>query len=321
MKKLLSIALAIVPWLAGAATPFEFRGVYQDGTPVTNTITIAPWPATNYIIAVGTNMVLYQSQNFTPDTNGYVSGSLMAGNYKLTAAGLSYGMTFGIVDTNTTQNLAQVSGVPVVTFMNFTIAQFTDAGSAAYSNHSVFASNSPTGIKAALQYTPATNSNAGIVGALLYTPLTNTALAVTNAIGYVPATNSTAGITTALGYTPLTNTALAVTNAIGYVPATNSTAGIVAALGYTPLTNTALAVTNAIGYVPATNSAAGITSALGYTPLSHNTTGYATNYGLLWIVTNLASGVTPNATAPDGSILTGTNGAFYVRSNSAWVLK
>ncbi len=45
-----------------------------------------------------------------------------------------------------------------------------------------------------------------------------------------------------------------------------------------------------------------------------------TNNGLVWFSTNLAANTSPNVPAPNGSILTATNGAFYVRSNNAWVL-
>ena len=48
--------------------------------------------------------------------------------------------------------------------------------------------------------------------------------------------------------------------------------------------------------------------------------GIVTNNGLVWVSTNLATGIAPATAAPDGSILTSTSGAFYVRSNGVWVL-
>lgn len=283
MKKLFLLLLAGLPALA--QTPFEFRGVYLDGTPITNTITIAPWPSTNYMVGVGTNMVLYRAQTYTPDTNGYFTNSLMAGNYRLTAAGLTYGFTFGIPDTNTLQNLAQLAGTPVVTFMNFTIAQFSDAGSAAYSNATAFLWAGRTNWNVA-EITNAGSAAYSNTAAFLWAGFTNWMVSqVTNA-GSAAYSNAN-------------------------VFATNNTAGITGALGYTPPTNTAAGITGSLGYTPPTNLYA----------LPHNNAGYATNNGLLWISTNLASGSAPNATAPDGSILTGTNGTFYIRSNSAWVLK
>jgi len=48
--------------------------------------------------------------------------------------------------------------------------------------------------------------------------------------------------------------------------------------------------------------------------------GIVTNNGIVWISTNLATGIAPSTPAPNGSILTATNGAFYVRSNGVWVL-
>jgi hypothetical protein len=130
-----------------------------------------------------------------------------------------------------------------------------------------------------------------------------------------------------------TNQPLAqITNAgtIAYSNAANYTvstlAGVVAAMGYTPATNTYAGISNAVGFKLATNSYAGINSAVGFTVATNReasaaTYGLFTNGNLIWLSTNLADAVEPNAVLPNGSILTTTNGAFYIRTNGAWLQK
>lgn len=239
MKRLLNL-LFLAPLLAQAAslTPFEYWAVDSVGNPVTNTITIEPWPATNAIVGVGTNVVAAVARTYTPTTNGYISGVLAPNTYRLTVSGFNRGVTFGISESASTQNLAQVAGFPVVAFKNFTIAQFSDAGTAAYSNTASFFLSSLAGTAAYSNATAFTlRSYAGVIAAA----------------GFTPATNSFAGITGALGYTPPTNTSAALVAVLGFTPATNSESGIVGALGYTPAAATLAGMTNALGYFPATN--------------------------------------------------------------------
>ncbi len=126
---------------ASAAVLTPFVGYTTDlvGAVRTNAVTIEAWTATNTITGVSTNLVLNFSQSYTPaSSNGYFAGYLAPGNYRLTVDGLSRGIVFGMPSSSSTQNLAQLAGVPVYAFMNFTLAQFSDAGTAAYSNASAF---------------------------------------------------------------------------------------------------------------------------------------------------------------------------------------
>lgn len=342
MKKLLLILVSALCTLHSAfglqVFPWIYRGTDLDGTALTNDITIEAWPQTNAITAVITNLVASFSKTYSP-TNpaGYYSNNLAPGNYRLTIYGQTRGVTFTIVSNSGTLNLAQVSGAPVPLFMNFTIAQFSDAGTASYSNSTAFALRSFAGVVAALGYTPptnsytgltnamavipATNSNSGIVAALGYTPPTNSYTGLTNAMGVIPATNSNSGIVAALGYTPPTNSYTGLTNAMAMVPATNSNPGIVAALGYTPPTNSYTGLTNAMAVIPATNSHTGIASALTYTPATNTPAGLiaaltytpATNgttamTNLLFKTNYLASTHTP---VSGYGFLASSNGALY----------
>jgi hypothetical protein len=137
MKKILSLLL-LSAGLAGAQTPFEYRGVDFTGTPLTNAITIEPWPNTNAIIGYDTNIVAGLARTYTPNTNGYVSGTLMPNNYRMTVAGFARGISFGIIDSTNTQNLAAVANIPTTLLYNWTVAQLSDAGTAAYSNTAAF---------------------------------------------------------------------------------------------------------------------------------------------------------------------------------------
>jgi hypothetical protein len=192
--------------LGGAVYPWVYYGQDLDGAPLTNAITIEAWPQTNTIVGVSTNLVASFSKTYYP-TNpaGYYSNNLAPGNYRLTIYGQTRGVTFGIVAASTNQNLAQVAGVPAPQFMNFTLAQFSDVGSAAYSNATAFVLRSYSGVSNAVGFVLTTNSTAGITGALGYTPATNTYAGISNSVGFKLATNSTPGIISALGYTPATN--------------------------------------------------------------------------------------------------------------------
>ena len=159
--KILLLTLGFGLWtldcFSATTNYFVYYGTDQNGSPLTNQITIDS-TGTNGIVAVGTNIVAGFSRTYTPDANGKVSGYLATGNYRLSIDGAMRSVNFGIVTSTSTQNLAQVAGIPVPQFMNFTIAQFSDAGTAARSNANQFATNSYAGISAGLGFYPATNS-------------------------------------------------------------------------------------------------------------------------------------------------------------------
>lgn len=143
MKKLLLLASIGFPLLArsaGVLTPFIAYTTDLVGDVTTNTVTIQAWAQTNAITGVSTNLVLNFTRSYYP-TNpaGFFSGYLAPGNYKLNVEGIDRGVVFGISASASTQNLAQLAGIPVYAFQNFTLAQFSDVGSIAYSNASTYA--------------------------------------------------------------------------------------------------------------------------------------------------------------------------------------
>jgi hypothetical protein len=279
--------------LAVTLTPFVYYGIDSAGNPLTNAITIEPWPATNAIIGLSTNVVVSSARSFTPNTNGYVSGNLAANNYRLTVAGYARGITFGMVSSTNTQNLAQLATFPVVVYQNFTLAQFTDAGTAAYSNATAFFLASAAGTAA--------YSNA-------------TAFVLLSAIGTAAYSNTTAFVlSNAIGTAAYSNTsAFVLSNAIGTAAYSNTSAFVLSnAIGTAAYSNaSAFVLSNAIGTAAYSNTSAFLLSG-----------GLATNNGMVWLATNLAAATAPDAVLPNGSILTGTNGTFYVRSNGTWVAK
>ena len=134
---------------AAVTTPFIAYTTDIIGSVSTNTVTIEAWANTNTITGVSTNLVINFAKTYTPaSSNGYFAGYLAPGNYRLTVDGLSRGVVFGIPSSSSTQNLAQLAGVPVYAYMNFTLAQFSDAGTAAYSNASAFFLSSLAGTAA-----------------------------------------------------------------------------------------------------------------------------------------------------------------------------
>jgi len=167
---------------AGPTTPFSAWLSDLVGDNKTNTVTIEAWNQTNTITGVTTNLVLNFSKNYYPtNPTGFITGLLMPGNYRLTVDGLSRGVVFGISSSASTQNLAQLAGVPVYAFQNFTLAQFSDAGTAGYSNAAAFLLSSDT------NWPLARITNAGTAGysntsAFLLSSNTNWPLArITNA--------------------------------------------------------------------------------------------------------------------------------------------
>lgn len=151
MKKIfpgLALLLALCsapPARAAILTPFIAYTTDLIGDTTTNTVTIQAWASTNSITGVSTNLVLNFFRYYYP-TNpaGYFAGYLAPGNYKLTVAGIDRGVVFGISASASTQNLAQLAGVPIYSFQNFTLAQFSDVGTAAYSNTAAFLLSSRT---------------------------------------------------------------------------------------------------------------------------------------------------------------------------------
>jgi hypothetical protein len=293
-----------------------------------------------------------------PDTTNFNSLALYVTNVAgFSGLGLnSYGVVTNLLGlppaTNSTSGIEAALGYIPATNNNAGIAFSLGFVPATNSNAGITsalgytpATNSNPGITSALGFAPATNSDPGIIFALGFTPATNTYEGVTNSLGFAPATNTFAGSTNALGYMPATNNnpgiifALGftpppnnyngITNSLGFAPATNSTAGFIAALGYTPVTNSYNGLTNSLGFAPATNSTAGITAALHYTPKTNDgyiglssltgTANLATNGFIVWITyktNDIPGGAFTNL--PPGSVMTTTNGGFYILSNLVW---
>ena len=179
-------ALPVYPVNAWFSDPF--------GNPQSNVVaTITAWPDTNSIVGVGSNLVLgVSSLTFTSSPAGLISNSLAVGNYRMTIAGYTRGVPFGIVSNGAVQNLSQVAGVPVPQFQNFTLNQFSDAGTMARESTNSWVRSSYAGITNALGFAPATN--APLTNVIVYvaslTVRTNAAGVVTN-VYPVLATNST----------------------------------------------------------------------------------------------------------------------------------
>ena len=190
------LAFALAPSAFSAyLQPWVYYGIDQTGAPLTNAITISSWPATNQIVGLGTNIVGSVAYTYTPNTNGYVSNSIAPGNYRLQISGYTGGVPFGIVSNASPQNLSQVANLPVVTFLNFTLAQFSDAGTMAYESTNNWARNSYWGATNALHFAPATNSPA--TNTLVYV---SAVAGITNASGYL--TNLTVTLRTNTIYYP-----------------------------------------------------------------------------------------------------------------------
>jgi hypothetical protein len=255
-------AIFLLPSSIPAANsyPFVYYGLNSDGSPLTNKITISG-SITAPIVGVGSNIVVSFARDYQPDTNGYASNSLAPGNYRLYVEGVSHSVTFGFVSNSAPQNLAQVAGFPVIQFLNFTLAQFSDAGSAAYMPSNNWALRTTAAIDA---LKPGIVTN--LAGIDAYKPGLVTNLAgidaykpglVTNLAGidaYKPGIiTNTAGIDAAKPGL-VTNNATFVSSA-GYQPATNTPATniLIYISGITTFTNASGAVTN-ITYTFGTNT-------------------------------------------------------------------
>lgn len=137
---LVLVLVLVLACEARAANPtsFIYYSLDEVGSPRTNVITISPWPDTNTILGFGTNGIYYRARSYTPDTNGLISGAQMPNHYRLNISGVTRGVEFDLPETNTTVNLAELSGYPVVISRNFQVAQILDGGTLAYTNASDF---------------------------------------------------------------------------------------------------------------------------------------------------------------------------------------
>lgn len=331
--------VTIAPNNNGYASNWLYPGVYRFYLTNLNAAFVAVIPDTTNFLSVAnytTNLpgfagsglnsygIVTNWLGFAPATNSF-AGSTNALGY-MPATNSNAGIVFAIGFTPATNNYNGITNS-----LGFAPATNNFIG---LTNALGFApaTNSNDGMVFALGFAPATNSYAGITTALGFAPATNSFIGSTNALGYMPATNSNAGILFALGFTPPTNNYNGVTNALGFAPGTNSLAGVVSALGYMPATNSNGGITTALGFAPATNSSGGIISALHYTPRTND--GYvglsslagaanlATNGFSVWVAyktNDVPGGAFTNL--PQGSLMTTTNGGFYVLSNLVWTPK
>jgi hypothetical protein len=136
---LLPFAFCIFNCSAVYRQPFLYYGIDQFGFPVTNAVTIEAWPPTNAITANNTNLVISVAHTFVPDANGFFSNNIAVGNYRLQVAGFTPGAPFSILSNAAPVIISQTANVPVTTFLNFTLAQFSDAGTMAYRSTNDFA--------------------------------------------------------------------------------------------------------------------------------------------------------------------------------------
>jgi hypothetical protein len=297
--------------LAGVVTPVVAYLTDSQGNPYgagTN-VTITAWPATNVISGVGTNLVANLPIVDVTSAGGEISNNLAPGNYRMQIAGFPRGITFGVVSNGTALNVSQLAGVPVPEFLNFTIAQFSDAGTMARESTNNWTRNSYVAVSNAVGFVIATNGGPVAVSQLPYTPATNSYAGVSNAVGFVIATNGGPVAVAQLPYVPATNSYAGVSNAVGFVIATNGGPVAVTQLPYLPATNGG-SISN---YQLSTN----VLTSFGFGPVS-----FTTNYGVMWAVfqTNGPMGNTLT-NLPSGSICTTTNGQFFVLSNAVWLVK
>lgn len=294
----------------GLTTPFFIQSFQSDGTAQTNPMYMSQYPATSAPFSIyGTNIIWGGFVlKVTNNVNGYGSNWIFPGTYRCVISNLNVSFIVNIPDTTNFNTLAlYVQNLP-----SFAAPSLSTYG--VITNQLGFppATNSPIGILFALNFQPATNGGPLAYSQLPFTPPTNSYSGLTNVLGFPPATNNNAGMVFALGF----------------APATNSNAGMVFALGFTPLTNSFTAITTTLGYKPATNTTAGIIAALGYTPgtndgniglLASAVASASTNGFTVWVSYKTNDVPGPAFTnLPPGSIMTTTNGAFFVLSNLVW---
>lgn len=296
----------------GVLTPVVGYITDSQGNPYVGTnLTITAWPPTNAITGVTTNLVANLAITDTTGAGGFFSNNLAPGTYRLLIPGFTHGVIFGVVSNSTAINVAQVAGVPVTEFMNFTLAQFSDAGTMAYQSTNNWVANNYSAVSNAVQFAIATNGGPVAISQLPYTPPTNSYVALTNILGFIPATNGGPVGVAQLPYTPPTNTYAALTNILGFVPATNGGPVSTSQLPYQPATNNA-----------AINNTQLTTNVLVSIPVAGPPASIVTNFGICWLVfyTNAAP-ATAFTNLPNGSFCSTTNGQFFVLSNLTWLVK
>ena len=311
---LLLCALGVSVATAGQLTPVVAYLTDSQGNPYgsgTN-VTITAWPATNIITGVGTNLVANLAIIDVTSAGGEISNNLAPGNYRMQIAGFPRGITFGVVSNGTALNVAQLAGVPVTEFMNFTIAQFSDAGTMARENTNNWTRNNYFSVSNAVGFDMATNGGPVAVSQLPYTPATNSYGGISNAVGFDMATNGGPIAVSQLPYTPATNSYAGISNAVGFDMATNGGPVAVTQLPYLPATNGG-AISN---YQLSTNV---------LTTFGNGGYFICTNGPLVWAVlpTNgpIGAGLIALTNLPNGSFLSTTNGQFAVLSNLTWLVK
>lgn len=308
MKTLTTICFALFAWASAAVTPFTFQFNMGDGSANTNVALMTAWPPQqNTFTVVGTNIV-YGGSNIVlnPNASGYGTNQAFAGSYRLNFTNLNFSFFVTLADTTNQLPLSSyVTGAPV---FYEPINYYT-----LVTNWLSFppATNTFIGIISVIGYTPATNTPAGIIWSLGYTPATNSYPGITNSLGFAPPTNTYAGITNALGFGPPTNTYAGFTNVVGFTFATNGGPISYSQLPYVPATNTYNGLTNVLGFKPRTND--------GNIGLISSIASIATNGFVAWVnyQTNGIPG-TAFTNLPTGSLLSTTNGGFYILSNLVW---
>jgi len=299
----------------------------SQGNPmVGSNVVITAWPPANAITGVGTNLIANVTLSETTGAGGFISNSLAVGNYRLQIAGYPHGVMFGVYSNAAAINISQVGSEPVPVYQNFSIKQFSDAGTMAGRSTNDFIPASYTAVSNAVAFNLATNGGPLNYAQLPWTPPTNTPASILFDLQYTPPTNTTAGIDWALGYVPLTNTYAAVSNAVGFVIATNGGPVAYSQLPYTPPTNTYAGISNVLHFVLATNGAA-----IAATQLQTNV--LVSFWAAPWAVVTTNLGVcqfifytnagpfTAFTNYPPGSFGPNTNGAFFVLSNATWLMK
>ena len=186
---------------ASGQTPVFDWGYLAPGVTQTNPVVIQAWPVANAWITFNlTNTVYVVTTTNTPNSNGYWSASLYPTTYRKTIPALNAVMYFTVPNTTSSVSVAQCA------------TAIAAAGSSL---------NSYQLITNWLGYAPAPATPSGIIAALQFTPVTNSYAAITNVVGFIPATNGGALAYSQLPFTPPTNSFSALTNILGFVPATN----------------------------------------------------------------------------------------------------
>ena len=279
---LLLVSSFILQPSAFATTPFSYQFYNADGSAQTNVITMTAWPpATNTWTVYGTNIVYGGvTLTLTPNASGFGTNHAYPNTYRLFITNLNSGFFISLPDTTNQVALGTcLTAAPQV------------AGPVGFYGM----------VTNWLGFAPSTNNNAGIVAALGFAPATNSLANLTNLL-------TSEALIAELGFQPATNSAASISNLL-------NSAMLVTGLGFQPATNTLASITNLL-------TSAALVAELGFQPATNGilpdlVTNTTTGIGLAF--TNLASGSSPSHSLPNGSIILGTNGIAYVRTNAAWV--